>query len=86
MSRFNLEHFASAEQAFRQAIRVGPARSRYHFWLGFALEREGRISEAKTEYEKELSDHPGTDTRARERLEGLEKQTGIAPSGSQQQK
>jgi Flp pilus assembly protein TadD len=73
MSRFNLGQFASAEQAFREAIRTGPTRNRYHFWLGFALEREGRLAEARAEYEKELADHPETDTLARERLQALRK-------------
>jgi tetratricopeptide (TPR) repeat protein len=71
MDRFNLGQFESAEQAFAQAIKTGPTRSRYHFWLGFALERQGRLDQARTQYETELAQHPETDTQARARLDGL---------------
>ena len=73
MSRFNLGHYQAAEQAFAMAISTGPARTRYHFWRGFTLEREGRLSEAKAEYESELALHPDTDTQARERLQSIAK-------------
>ena len=71
MDRFNVGNFVGAEQAFREAIRTGPARTRYHFWLGFSLERQGRLTDAKTEYQKELAEHPDTDTVARQHLRGL---------------
>jgi tetratricopeptide (TPR) repeat protein len=74
MDRFNLSQFESAEQAFAQAIKTGPTRSRYHFWLGFALERQGRLSEAKAQYEIELAQHPDTDTQAGARLDALNPQ------------
>lgn len=73
MSRFNRELYPAAEQAFAEAVKVGPNRPRYHFWLGFTYEKEGRLGEARAEYEKELAQHPDTDTPARERLETLNK-------------
>ena len=71
MSRFNRQLFPQAEQAFREAIRTGPTRTRYHFWLGLALEKEGRINEARSEYQRELQQHPETDTPARDHLQAL---------------
>jgi tetratricopeptide (TPR) repeat protein len=71
MDRFNLGDFQSAQQAFAQAVKAGPARMRYHFWLGFALERQGRLAEAKAEYQIELAEHPDTDSEARARLDAL---------------
>ncbi|MGZ4787416.1 MAG: tetratricopeptide repeat protein [Terriglobales bacterium] len=73
MDRFSLGNFAGAEQAFREAIRTGRSRTRYHFWLGFALESQGRLAEARTEYQTELTEHPDTDTPARQRLQRLRK-------------
>lgn len=73
MDRFNLGNFVGAEQAFREALKTSPKRTRYHFWLGFSLERQGRLEEARTEYQTELSEHPDTDTLARQRMLGLGK-------------
>lgn len=72
MSRFNSGNFRGAEAAFREAIAKAPTRVRYHFWLGFALEKQGRLAEAKPEYQMELAQHPETDTLARQRLAELE--------------
>ena len=72
MCRFDMGNYPGAEEAFAKAVNAGATRSRYHFWLGFTYEREGRLSEAKAEYEKELAQHPDTDTQAKERLDGLE--------------
>lgn len=71
LCRFNLQNYPAAENAFQQAIRVGPRLPRYHFWLGFALEKEGRLNEARAEYEQELLQHPDTDTQVRQRLEEI---------------
>ncbi len=72
MSRFNLQNYAGAQQAFEGAIQHGPNRARYHFWRGFALERQYKFDEARKEYEEELREHPDTDTVAAERLKGLD--------------
>ena len=71
MSRFQLGDFSGAQNAFQQTIKASPGRSRYHFWLGFALEKQGKFDEARAQYEEELREHPDTDTEAKERLEGL---------------
>lgn len=68
LSRFNLENYKGAEESFAAAIRMSPGHVRYHFWLGFTYEKEGRTSEAKTEFQKELMEHPDTDTPARQHL------------------
>jgi predicted TPR repeat methyltransferase len=71
MSRFNLGDFAGAQQAFEQAVQQGPNRSRYHFWVGFAAERQYKLDEARQQYEEELRQHPDTDTEAAKRLKDL---------------
>ena len=71
MSRFNLGDFAGAQQAFEQAVQHGPNRSRYHFWVGFAAERQYKLDEARQQYEEELRQHPDTDTEAAKRLKDL---------------
>jgi Flp pilus assembly protein TadD len=71
MDRFSLGQYSSAEQAFARAIQTGPTRTRYHFWLGFTLERQGRLEEARTQYQMELAQHPDTDTLAKARLDSL---------------
>ncbi|HVZ17911.1 MAG TPA: hypothetical protein VG897_12385, partial [Terriglobales bacterium] len=49
MDRFNLGNFTGAEESFRKAIWNDPTRIRYHFWLGFTLENERRLAEARAE-------------------------------------
>lgn len=71
LSRFNLGHYSSAEQGFSAAIHFGPGRARYHFWRGFSLEKQGRLEEARAEYQQELQQHPDSDTLVRERLQAL---------------
>ncbi len=77
MSRFNLANYKGAEQSFQEALQRSHDHIRYHFWLGFTYEKEGRLSEARAEYEKELAQHPETDTAVRERLQGLDRSPGI---------
>ena len=79
LSRFNLENFTGAEDAFRKALKVDSRRPRYHFWLGFALEKQGRIDEARNQFETELREHPDTDTLAADHLRKL---SAPAPAAS----
>lgn len=79
LSRFNLENYQGAEEAFQEAIQKSPGHVRYHFWLGFTYEKEGRLKEAKAEYEKELAEHPETDTVAKERLNMLDGTPATSP-------
>jgi protein O-mannosyl-transferase len=68
LCRFNLGNFTGAEDAFRKSLKVDSRRPRYHFWLGFALEKQGRIDEARKQFETELKEHPDTDTLAADHL------------------
>ncbi len=72
LSRFNLQNYKGAEQSFEGAISRSPHHVRYHFWLGFTYEKEGRTREAKIEFQKELAEHPDTDTPAKQRLMALD--------------
>jgi len=71
LSRFNLGDYVGAQQAFELAVQHGQTRSRYHFWVGFAAERQYKLDEARHQYEEELRLHPDTDTQAAERLQAL---------------
>jgi Flp pilus assembly protein TadD len=60
-------HLTDAETALRQAVRLAPNEPDQHFLLGYALERQDRLAEARSEYQAELQIRPGS-TRAAQRL------------------
>ena len=59
--------YAGAETEMRQAIRLAPQRPEQHFLLGYALEKQGRLQEARNAYQAELQVNPNS-TKARQAL------------------
>jgi hypothetical protein len=54
MTYFNQRDFAKAESYFREAQEIGPFIYRVDLWLGLAVARQGRLSEAIQIYERGL--------------------------------
>lgn len=67
--------FSGAERAFREAVRIEPAREEPHVSLGLALHRLGRLDAAEREVRKALLLDPG-DARAWAELGHLRYETG----------
>jgi Flp pilus assembly protein TadD len=58
---------AAGEACLREAIRLAPHEPDQHYLLGTALEREGRLAEARAAYQAELQIVPGS-ARSAQRL------------------
>lgn len=55
---FDKAEFAAAEKSFREAQVLAPGIQRADLWLGLAVARQGRVSEAIQIYERGVMLHP----------------------------
>jgi tetratricopeptide (TPR) repeat protein len=57
--RWTPPRFVEAEEAARQAVALRPDDAESHYWLGRALERQGKADEATAAYEVTAKQDPG---------------------------
>jgi tetratricopeptide (TPR) repeat protein len=53
-----MRHIADAEQPFRTAIEINPSGFGYHYALGYVLLKQGRLREAREQFQAELANDP----------------------------
>jgi len=58
IAEFRLHRFEDAERTFRRVIGLSPAHYKSVYYLGLALERQGKVSEAIEAYQTSLSLRP----------------------------
>jgi len=72
VSRFNYGNYSGAETAFREALLYDHQLQGAHLWLGYSLEKQGRLEAARSEYQNELKLYPNNQD-ARQRLSVLDR-------------
>jgi tetratricopeptide (TPR) repeat protein len=64
-------NYDAALKQFQEAVAVDAMNSTTHYWLGLTHMKQGKIQEAKTEFQKALLCNP-TDEKVRQQFEELE--------------
>jgi superkiller protein 3 len=75
MAEVGAHQFTEAEVTLRHAIELVPGKFRQHYLLGVALEQQGRLGEARSEFLRELQLDP-TSADAKARLQEMESRQG----------
>ena len=78
-ARIELENYGGAEDALLKGIALAPSSPGFHYLLGVAQLREGKLAAAKGSAQAELNINPGS-AEARSLLGDLEKQMGPGAS------
>jgi protein O-mannosyl-transferase len=63
-ARLRMGHFAEAEQPLRTAVEINPSGFGYHFGLGYVLLQEGKLKEAREQFEADLAVNPQSPAQA----------------------
>ena len=71
LSRFNYGNYTGAETSLREALRRDPRLPQAHYWLGYSLERQGLLDDAREQYLAEIHQHPDSAADARRRFQML---------------
>jgi len=79
LSRLNYGNYTGAVASLEEALRRNPKLRQGHYWLGYALEKTGRLDEARCEYELEIRTHSDMTMNAQERLQSLSAEKRTAP-------
>jgi Flp pilus assembly protein TadD len=58
---FRLQRWEEAESEFRAVLELSPTDDYAHYWLGRALEKQGRDAEAQRHYKLAASLRPGNE-------------------------
>lgn len=82
MAKYNEKHYAEAEELFRRAAAADGGYARAHAYLGNAIYKQRRLTDAITCWNKAVEVEPNSDAAdlAREKLLSVAKKNDVGPS------
>jgi len=60
LTRLRMRHIADAEQPLRMALEINPSGFGYHYALGYVLFKQGKLQEAREQFQADLAANPNS--------------------------